>query len=552
MRRRYFALLLALIVALVFPASALAQSYYFSLDKEVVHAYWNQDGTLALDYSFTFTNQPGAHAIDFVDVGLPNGSFTASGISADVDGNPVQISNDYQGSGSGVAVALGAKAIQSGRSGTVHVSVPQVRSVLHPDSSDDKYASAVFSPTWFDGQYVTGSTNLTVIFHLPPGVKPEEPRWHAAPSGFPSQPQTALDDAGRVTYTWSASAASGSKQYTFGASFPKSYVPADSVVVTPPIDIAAIVGAILSALGTMLCPCLFILAFIGLPILGVVQGQRRKLQYLPPRISIEGHGIKRGLTAIEAAIVMQEPLDKVLTMILFSVVKKNAARVVSRDPLKLEVASPLPDGLYDYETAFLTAYQEDNLRERSKQMQAICVNLIKTTSEKMKGFSRNETVAYYKSIIEKAWQQVEAGETPEVKSQTFDENMGWTMLDRDFDDRTRRVFTGPVFVPMWWGRYDPTFSQPSAPLGTPPSGQLPSLAVPHLPGSDFAASLAGGIQDFSQKVVGNITSFTSDVTGVTNPPPPPSRSSYSGRSGGGCACACACAGCACACAGGGR
>jgi len=34
------------------------------------------------------------------------------------------------------------------------------------------------------------------------------------------------------------------------------------------------------------------------------------------------------------------------------------------------------------------------------------INLIKSVGEKMKGFSQKETVAYYKDITEKAWQQV--------------------------------------------------------------------------------------------------------------------------------------------------
>ena len=63
-------------------------------------------------------------------------------------------------------------------------------------------------------------------------------------------------------------------------------------------------------------------------------------QYLPPKIQIEGHGIKRGLTAVEAGILMEQPLDKVMTMILFGVVKKNAATVVTRDPLKLQLVTP--------------------------------------------------------------------------------------------------------------------------------------------------------------------------------------------------------------------
>ena len=134
--------------------------------------------------------------------------------------------------------------------------------------------------------------------------------------------------------------------------------------------------------------------------------------------------------------------------------------------------------------------------------------------------------------------------------------MGWTMLDKDFDRRTQDVFrTGPVFVPMWWGRYDPGLSrsQPSAPRSIPGtgggrSGASPSL--PNLPGGAFAASVVTGMQNFSGDVVGNITDFTSGVTNKTNPVPKSSSGSY--RSSGGSSCACACAGCACACAGGGR
>ena len=38
---------------------------------------------------------------------------------------------------------------------------------------------------------------------------------------------------------------------------------------------------------------------------GVYSGRSRKLKYFPPKISIEGHGIKRGLTAVEAGILME-------------------------------------------------------------------------------------------------------------------------------------------------------------------------------------------------------------------------------------------------------
>jgi hypothetical protein len=245
-----------------------------------------------------------------------------------------------------------------------------------------------------------------------------------------------------------------------------------------------------------------------------------------------------------------------MTMTLFGLIKKSAARVISRDPLKVEAIMPTPEGLHPYETDFLKAIQIDEARARQAALQDMMVALVKSLGEKMKGFSRKETQDYYKNIMEQAWAQVEAAQTPEMKGQLLDQNLEWTMLDRDYNDRSRRVLTGPVFIPMWWGNYDPGYR----PFSTSHSGgttSMPSVSggggSAALPGADFAASVVGGVQSFSNKVVGNVSDFTTRVTNVTNPPPPPSRSTYRGGGGGhSCACACACAGCACACAGGGR
>ncbi len=555
MLRRLSVLVLILLIALALSASTLTQQYLFGVAKETVDVSWNADGTESIDYTFVFNNQAGAHAIDFVDVGMPNGNFDMSTASADVDGTSVNVSqSDYQGSGSGFSVVLGSRAIQPGSSGTVHARMGRVTGVLYPDTSDSNYASADFGPTYFGSQYVTGSTDLTVTFHLPPGVQPNEGRYHPA-QNWPgaSDPQAALDDAGRVTYTWSATNASAAAQYTFGASFPKSYVPADAIVTAPAVDLTSIFTFIAGNAGSCFCIAFFAFLFIGMPILGVIQGQRRKLQYLPPRISIEGHGIKRGLTAVEAGILLEEPLDKVLTMILFGVVKKGAATVTSKDPLTIQVTSPQPEGLHDYEVSFLNAFKSADGAQRQRDLSDLTVALVKSVSEKMKGFSRKETQDYYKNIMEQAWAQVEAAQTPEVKGQKIDENLEWTMLDRDYEERSRRVFMGPVFFPMWWGNYDPAYSPATggghmaAPVSTSGAGHGSAA----LPGADLAASMVGGVQNFSRQAVGNLNTFTSRITNVTNPPPPPSRTSYRGG-GGGCACACACAGCACACAGGGR
>ncbi|MCC6301085.1 MAG: hypothetical protein IT314_17485 [Anaerolineales bacterium] len=555
-----FAFLITLVLALTSSLAVSAQSnYYFAVEKETVHVYWNDDGTLSLDYVWDFVNQPGAHPIDFVDVGMPNDNFDMSTATADVNGAPVSVSKgEYQGNGSGFAVVMGAQTIPAGGRGQVHVFVGKITDVLYPDTDDDNYTSGEFGTTWFGSQYVTGSTDVTMVFHLPPGVQPEEPRWHSAPSGFPSEPQTGFDENGRVTYTWRNESGVASTQYKFGASFPAKYVPESAIVRTSALEsliagiVALFVGLVSVVAGFL--PCLiFPIIFIGAPLLGIIQGRRRKLQYMSPKISIEGHGIKRGLTAVEAAILMETPLDKVMTMILFGLVKKNAVTVKTRNPLDLDIATPMPIDLHEYETGFLNAFREKNKATRRNLLREMTVKLVKSVSEKIKGFSRLETIAYYKNIMEKAWQQVEQAKTPEVQGQLYDENLEWTMLDKDYDDRARRVFTGPVFVPMWWHRYDPVFTGGRTIATGGPSVSGGRSGSSALPGADLAASVVTGVQSFASNVIGDVTEFTSKVTNVTNPPPPPSSSgSRGGGRSGGCACACACAGCACACAGGGR
>jgi hypothetical protein len=555
MYKRIFLVALIFIFFISLSGQALAQTYSFSLDEQSVDIYWNEDGTMSLDYVLVFTNDTFASPIDYVDLGLPTKDFSENSITAEVNGRSVSdiSASGYMGDGVGVAIGLGQNAIQPGSTGVVWVHVEDVRNVLREDSQDNEYSSAVFSPTWFGSKYVHGDTALTVTFHLPPGVQPDEPKWHSAPNGFPQEPITALDDQGRVTYSWSNPSANGYTQYLFGASFPKEYVPESAIGSTSFLEM---LGISINDLITWTCFCGIGLIIIMVIALSIRSSRRRKLQYLPPKVSIEGHGIKRGLTAVEAAILMEQPMDKILTMILFSVIKKDAARVVTRDPLDIEVAEPIPSGIHPYEVQFLKAFTLKKKKARRAALQDMMTKLVKIVAKKMKGFSRKETVAYYRKIMERAWQQVEAADTPEVKSEKFNDVMEWTMLDRDYDDRTRRTFgSGPVFVPIWWHRYDPTF-RPSAPSRTtsmPTSrGTGPSVSMPNLPGGEFAASMVTGVQTMSTNVIGNLTDFTSNITNKTNPVPV-SKSSGGWSSGsGGCACACACAGCACACAGGGR
>ncbi|MBK5109368.1 MAG: hypothetical protein JJE12_14635 [Anaerolineales bacterium] len=545
------------LLAAVLPITALAQTYTYSLPQQFIDLYINEDGTYSIDYLFIFVNDPSGPTIEYVDVGVPNDNYDLNSVAAFANGVELTDIEESPYVDPGVAVGLGSQSIPAGQSGEVRVFIARVRDVLYPDDEDEAYASARFSPNFFEGGSISGGTETILTYHFPPGVQPEEPRWHSAPPGFSPEPEGGVDNDGRMTYTWRNNSADATKQYFFGASFPRQYVPEGSITTeSSSAGGAGFLAEIGACASTALIPLLCFGGIAGLIIWGVTSNRKRKLKYLPPKIAIEGHGIKRGLTAVEAGILMEEPMDKIMTMILFGALKKNAASVKSRDPLELDLEDPLPD-LRFYERDFLLAFQKTKKSERKKALQKMMVELIKSVGKKMKGFSRKETIAYYKDITRRAWEQVEAADTPEVKSEKFDENMEWTMLDKDYDDRTRDVFrTGPVFVPMWWPRYSPGYGRGPTTAARPsaPSVGRTVPSMPTLPGSAFAGSIVTGVQGFSSDVVGSISDFTSGITNVTNPPPKPSASSYSrgGGGGGGCACACACAGCACACAGGGR
>ena len=167
-----------------------------------------------------------------------------------------------------------------------------------------------------------------------------------------------------MTYSWVNPDANAYSVYQFGASFPLQYVP-ESAIVKP--------GFLELGIGSRRPVRIYHVLRIHRRFFGAGLGlsarrrNKRKLQYLPPKISIEGHGIKRGLTAVEAAILMEQPLDKILTMILFAVIKKDAATVTTRDPLELEITVVQnPEGLHPYENRLPGRFQRSKSFSQDK------------------------------------------------------------------------------------------------------------------------------------------------------------------------------------------
>ncbi len=518
-------------------APAAATTYLFAVPREVVTVTINQDSSFDIDYQITFANAASADAIDVVDVGFPTKDYELSSITADIGGQSLSGIKPSTYIDIGVEVPLGANAIDPGKTDTLHVHGRNPR-MVYEDDADANYASCVFSPTWFGSDFTQGSTHLTMVFVFPPGVTGEQSRWHDKEGGQPTQ--TFLKD-GRVHYVWDWPAASPSTQYYFGVSLPRAAVA--EVRSKPKFEWLGTLIAALFAGGLKFCGCIVPIGiFVLIGVLGSVNSRRRRMKYLSPKAKVEGVGIKRGLTAPEAALLLETPLNKVLTMVLFGLAKKGTVSVMAQNPLKLKKQPLGANGLRPYETEFLGAVEDDGDLEE-KKLHEMIINMIRALESKMKGFSHRETVAYYRSIVDTAWRLVSTAATPEVKAEEFSNSLEWTMLDEKFDDRTRDVFTGYVIpTPVWWGNFSP-----AATSGT---GGV-SFDMPTLPGANFASAVVGQVEGVAHSIVSKVESFTGGITQVTNPPPV-RASSGGGSHGGGCACACACAGCACACAGGGR
>ncbi len=576
-----FGLLLVLLAIL--PATpSNAQTYRFSLPTYEVEAYIEEDGSLTLRYYMVFLNDPSASPIDFVDLGLPYANYNLGAIEATIDGQPMPEIND-SAYVHGAELALKNLAIQPGAQGTVIATVPGITDILFPyDQADrENYINFQFTPNFFDSSNDRSqNTEYRMTIILPPAVGADQGVYYN-PRNWPGEDisESALTQDNRVYYSWFTNNANVHTEYEFGAAFPASAIPAGVIAdpedyeeYTPTGDVSGFGGFFVNLLRSL--PCIIgVLFFLGVGIFSRKVSQKqtsaRKLQYFPPKLAIDGKGIRRGLTAVEAGILLEEPLDKILTMVLFGLLKKEAITVLEKEPLSIKANEPLPEGLYEYETNFIKAFSETGKDKQRRSLQAMLIQLVDVVQDKMKGFSPTETKDYYTDITRRAWLAVEGAQTPEIKSAQFDHTLEWTMLDDQFNNRTQQTFVNtPVFIPRWWHLYNPGFSASPAVGGSSGlvspvasvsggGGSKPSISMPNIPGSDFAASIINGATAVSAGVVGDLTGFTGAVTNRTNPIPVsrPSSGSSGFRGGGGghsCACACACAGCACACAGGGR
>jgi len=595
---------------------AYTQSYWFAVPELKMDVTVLPDASVRIVYDITFDNY--GSDIDIVDIGLPHKDYDISTMSASINGVSLSDIRTSEYIDIGVEIHLHDQEIPSGETGILHFETT-MPDMVYQDTTDKELASMRLTPTWFDSGVVKGESTIGVAIHLPEGIEPDEVLYQQEPFTTKALYQ------GLAVAVWEWHEVPATQAYMVGVSFPSRVM--TRVVKLTWIDLVkqwlddnpTTKGLLITAslgLLTLLffrftggtgCTVFVLLAggmivlfifspilvlpalpiLIALVILNEIRLKRKPSKYLPPIVQTEGGGIKRGLTAPESAVLLELPLSKVLTLVIFGLLEKGILELVTQAPVTVSVREPFrtwgssqnrrsstrrrgarrkaahKEGtiVHRYEDDFLDQLERNPKKPVGKiDFTKAMERLIKATAEKMRAFDLSDTQEYYRRVIERAMEQAASLGEIEAREKYLDKYLPWLMMDESYP--TVLTHRGGHYWPMWAqpirgaGRAvrRPTSSSGPARGGRTSFGDVAGsfsgwaettmggMAAAILPGSMSIPAAAGGFVDLSgvDRVTGDIFQAISKA------------SSSGGGGGGGSSCACAGCACACACAGGGR
>lgn len=607
-----------------------AQNYQFEVPLLEMQVYIQPDASAKLEYRIVFKNANGASPIDVVDVGLPHRRYDIKNMSATIDGAKVTEIRKSTVVSIGVEAHLAGGMIPSNRQGDFRFQCT-MPDMVYQDTTDKNLASFQVIPTWFDPSSTIGRTKLQCAIHFPPGTKAEEIKYQQEKFKYTDLVLAGDGDEKHPVAIWMYDAwLLSSDNPKLAVSFPKSVM--NRVVVigpfgllmkwleeSPEVQFASLGGLgvlfgviffrfshgtgfvvffLISgvvALVTLINPVLHFFLWPGM--FGLFFLNERALKrkrtgstYLPAMATVEGGGIKRGLTAPQAAVLLEMPMGKVLSLVIFGLIKKGVLEKTADNPLqvnvvdlyrqprreRLEAAGAKGLVVHDYEHAFIDRLTAHRGPVQNCDLSLAIGGLVKTVATRMAGFDLSETQAYYRAIIQRAWKEAESIGEVGQRDQAVDRNFEWILMDEhwvDIFDAWAR--SGRPYRPWWerrssdpvivinqggsnWGgsggSSSPTpdtaktsFGEVASSFAGWTENTMASLATaiePMKMGLDVPSS-GGGILDLSgvDRVTGDIFKALAEAAASGN---------RGGGGGGGCACACAGCACACACAGGGR
>jgi len=539
-QRLLIATLALLALALMIGANvANAQTRVYHFGREWVQIWINQDGTIDLFYHMSLTLDSGPN-INFVQIGQPNGDFVR-GEAIDQYGRVLATQDDSSGSDYKARVTF-SEPLTAGQTIEFNLTT-NVGRMIFEDTQNQGNVGMQFTPTWWEQAAVD---DLRILIVMPDDVTQEMVK---TTSVFWNSTQT-VD--GRLGVYWEKHNLVPNERYPVGVSFPSQFVSSYEKAPTGAVAFLQTYGLVI------------VLSVVAVAVVGFIIIVSRKRAYLAPKVSMESLGIKRGLTAVEASYLLDLKPTQVVTEILYSLLQKRAVWTESMNPaLKLRIMPEFKDKtgtkenpLRYYEIDFLNAVKEDGALDEEKLAHTV-MYLRDTVEEKLRGYSRKDTVDYYRKIVTQAWTQVEQAGTVEVASKAYDEQLLWLLLDPNNRSRTETVFRDRVFEPnpLWfWYWYGYTHYNPNPTYKPNINAPMQSAKPPAIPGAEFANNIATSLEKTSSNFVLNLEKFANAI--IPSQAPQVSHEPAHHKADcvcacHACACACACVSCACACAGGG-
>ena len=243
---------------------------------------------------------------------------------------------------------------------------------------------------------------------------------------------------------------------------------------------------------------------------------RRKNKYLPAIAQVEGGGIKRGLTAPQAAVLLELPLGKVLTLVIFGLLKKGLVTMTSENPLTVEVAEPYRTSrgkrmkiaskegiaIHNYEQPFLDRLlAEKGTPVEKVKLDSPMKTLIVGTAGRLKGFDLSDSKDYYQRIVKRAWREAESIGEIEERTEAVDRNFDWMMMDPDWSGRFNTWGSGGYHYHPSWSRSHSSGGGASTP-SSPSTPATPSTAKTSF--GEVASSFTGWAETTSNNLTSAI------------------------------------------------
>jgi len=222
-------------------------------------------------------------------------------------------------------------------------------------------------------------------------------------------------------------------------------------------------------------PAGHLIAFIPVLLLLALNEWRlaRRGQPYPGAVArFEGGGVKRGLTAAEAGLLLGKPFNLSLTLVFFSLLKKGMLRQVSDWPWVVEVAEAFrtrgealsPEAkaarrrkaaqavnavLHSWEEPFLELLEANPDVPLSEIDYTVAVRpLLHHLAQRVAGFDLEASREYYRLIVQRAPKEARSdGVLTRGRQKVLDRNLEWVLLHEDFE----AILDGEElsYVPVW-------------------------------------------------------------------------------------------------------